>query len=185
MQTFPTPEILADWLQAHAIETAAWGRGNAKSVTDLWREVQQAESALYTEPPLRRVRVVEVIVRQGTLMLLEAAQHLATGQVRRRDQPPSEKMHPHETPLMAAQRCLAEELGITDSATVRFAEQQVTTRTTEQESISYPGLVTEFTFYRLEAWVTGLPSGEFTTPNAAYSHGDPVIFHRWRWVDAN
>lgn len=181
MQTFENPQLLAQWLQSQQIDLTLWGQGNAKSVEDLWREVQNAESALYAEAPLRRVRVVELLVQDGDRQLIEDAQILVSGQVRRRNQPPSEKMLPGEDPFATARRCLLEELGIDDAAAVHIPTQQVRERQLLLESASYPGLVTQFTFYRVVAQVQQLPATDFTTTNAAHTHGDPVLAHRWRW----
>ena len=181
MQTFENPQQLALWLQRHQIDLAQWGQGAAKSVVDLWREVQNAESALYAEAPLRRVRVVELVVQQGDRQLIEAAQELVSGQTRRRNHPPSEKMLPDEEPLAAARRCLVEELGVDGTTDVNFPPQQVRERQELVESISYPGLITQFTFYQVVAQVKNLPLNEFTTTNSAHAHGDPVIAHHWCW----
>ena len=181
MLTFPTPGALAAWLQTHHIDTTTWGQGAAKTIDDLWRETQQAESALYPEAPLRRVQVVELFIEMAGRQLIEAEQRLVSGQVRRRNQPPSEKMLPGEDPIATARRCLAEELEITDVAHIYFPPQQVRERQLLVESVSYPGLVTQFTFYRVTVQVHQLPDTDFTTINAAYSHGDPVISHLWRW----
>ena len=181
MQTFETPQQLALWLQQHQINLAQWGQGAAKSVVDLWREVQNAESTLYAEAPLRRVRVVELVVQDGARQLIEAAQTLATGQVRHRNQPPSEKMLPDEEPFGTARRCLLEELGVDGAADVSFPPQQVRERQELVESTSYPGLITQFTFYQVVAQVQHLPPTDFTTTNRAHDHGDPVVAHHWHW----
>lgn len=181
MQTFENPQQLALWLQHHQINLTQWGQGAAKSVDDLWREVQNAESTLAAEVPLRRVRVVELVVQDGERQLIEAAQTFATGQVRRRNQPPSEKMLPDEEPLGTARRCLVEELGVDGAADVSFPPQQVRERQAVVESTSYPGLLTLFTFYQVVAHVKHLPPTDFTTINRAHAHGDPVTAHHWHW----
>ncbi len=181
MLTFPTPAALAAWLQAQQIDTTTWGQGAAKRVEDLWRETQQAESALYPDAPLRRVQVVELLIEAEGRQLIEAEQLLTSGQVRRRNQPPSEKMLPGEDPFATARRCLAEELAVTDDRHIHFPPQQVRERQLLVESASYPGLVTQFTFYRVAVQVQSLPDAPFTTNNAAHHHGDPVVAHRWQW----
>lgn len=181
MRIFETPQALADWLHTHQINTAYWGQGAAKSVTDLWQEIQHAESVLYDEPPLRRVRVVELRVLDGDRQLIEMAQTLVTGQVRRRNRPPSEKMHPAEDPLTAARRCLVEELGVDPTAIAIASTQAIRERQETVESASYPGLATQFTFYQVTAHVPHLPTTDFTTHNAAHTHGDPIVSHQWHW----
>ncbi|MBX3014213.1 MAG: hypothetical protein KF832_22010 [Caldilineaceae bacterium] len=181
MPTFADPQALAAWLEARQINTDAWGQDNAKSVVDLWHEIQQAESTLHDEAPLRRVQVVELDVRAENRQLIEAAQLFASGQVRHRNHPPSEKMLPGEDPFATARRCLAEELGIAEAARIHFPPQTVEPRVTIVDSTSYPGLLTQFTFYTVCVHVANLPTTEFTTPNAAHAHGDPVVAHRWQW----
>ncbi len=182
MRIFETPHALASWLQAQGINTASWGQGAAKSVADLWQEVQHAESTFYDEAPLHRVRVVELLVLDDSnRQLIEAAQTLVTGQVRHRNRPPSEKMHPTEDPFTAARRCLIEELGVEVSAIRIEPTQSIGERQEYIESASYPGLATEFTFYRVTAQVHHLPTTAFTTRNAAHAHGDPVVAHEWHW----
>jgi hypothetical protein len=183
MLTFTDPTQLETWLRGHGIDTRLWGRGAAKSVGDLWTEITQGESQLVDEPPLRRVQVVELHIRRDGLLLVEAAQELASGEVRRRNQPPAEKLKPGEAPGDAARRCLNEELGVAREEQIQFAAAPVETRQVTKLSPSFPGLVTAFTIHRVMVAVSGLPAGEFSTANAAYQNGDPVVRHFWRWVD--
>ncbi len=173
---------LIDWLKTHGIDTNRWGQGDAKSVADLWQELQYGESTLQADPPLRRVQVVEVHVTNDERHLIERAQHFADGRVRSRNRPPSEKMHPAETALEAAQRCLIEELALSPTA-ISFPPQQIPVRTVRDKSDSYPNLTSEYTFYTVFAQVDGLPTTSFTTPNAAHGDGDPIIAHQWEWVE--
>ncbi|MEZ4618235.1 MAG: hypothetical protein R2867_22350 [Caldilineaceae bacterium] len=177
----PTPQQLTAWLVAQQIDTTAWGQANAKSVDDLWQELCHGECSLQENPPLRLVRVVEVIVTQGEQILIEAEQLFADGRIRARNRPPSEKMKPTEDPLTAAQRCLQEELAVAPVA-ICFPPQEIPARIVRDESGSYPNLISEYTFYTVHAQIAGLPATTFTTPNAAYADGDPIVAHRWMWV---
>jgi len=172
---------LTTWLHTHQIDTTAWGQGAAKQVDDLWHELMAGESTLQADPPLRCVRVVEVLVEQAGRRLVEAAQQLADGRVRVRNRPPSEKLKPGEAPFAAAVRCLVEELTV-DPATITAANTPITERTVLDESGSYPGLQTAYTFYQVHLVVAGLPLTAFTTANAAHGPGDPVVAHQWAWV---
>ena len=178
-----TPAALQAWLETQGVDTTHWGQADAKTIADLWSELQHGESTLYADPPLRRVKVVEVTVRQGTQLLIEREQHLADGRVRLRNRPPSEKMHPGEEPMDAARRCLIEELALSGTA-ITFPPQEITARTVRDESGSYPNLVSEYLFYSIAACVEGLPTSTFTIPNAAHADGDPVVAHLWAWVQA-
>jgi len=174
---------LQAWLQTQSIDTTNWDHADAKSVADLLTELQHGESTLHSDPPLRRVRVVEVLIRNANKILIEQEQHFADGRVRLRNRPPSEKMHPDETPLAAAQRCLSEELALSADA-ITFPPQQIPVRTVCDESGSYPNLTSEYCFYTVVATVQGLPTDAFMTTNAAHLAGDPVVAHSWSWRDA-
>lgn len=179
--TVSTATALTHWLHTHQIDTTTWGQGAAKQVTDLWQELVAGESTLQADPPLRCVEVVEVLVEREGQRLIETAQHFADGRIRERGRPPSEKLKPGETPLAAAQRCLVEELAI-DSARITVASQAITQRISLDDSGSYPGLKTQYTFYRVHLQVDGLPQTTFTTINTAHDHGDPVTAHQWAWL---
>ena len=174
---------LAHWLHTHQIDTTSWGQDAAKEVADLWQELVDGESTLQADPPLRCVAVVEVLVEREGQRLVEMAQQFADGRVRVRNRPPSEKLKPGEAPLTAAQRCLVEELAIEHSR-ITVARQEITQRVTLDESGSYPGLTTRYTFYRVYLKVAGLPTAPFTTINAAHGDGDPVVAHQWAWQPA-
>lgn len=182
--THPTPQHLAAWLHARHIDTTMWGCGGAKSVTDLWHELQHGESTLTDDPPLRCLQVVEVIIRRDYHLLVETEQHFADGRIRLRNRPPSEKMQPSESPETAACRCIQEELAIAPEM-ITFPEQTIASRIEHDESASYPNLPSEYIFHRVEVQVTDLPNTPFLTPNAAHSDGDPIIAHRWAWVPAS
>ncbi len=174
---------LTHWLHIHQIDTRGWGQGAAKQVADLWQELVAGESTLQADPPLRCVAVVEVLVEREGQQLVETAQHFADGRVRTRNRPPSEKLKPGEAPLAAAQRCLVEELAIEHNR-ITVAQQEITQRVTLDESGSYPGLTTRYTFYRVYLQVADLPTTPFTTTNTAHGHGDPVVAHQWAWQPA-
>ncbi len=168
---------LRSWLDAHGIDRAHWGQGHAKSIEDLWIELQEGESALQDEPPMRLTRLVQVLIRSEGRTLVEARQTLRDERERPRCMPPSEKLKLDEDPLAAACRCLREELGV-EPAEVRLLGQA--TREA-RESISYPGLQTRYTIYSAEARVNGLPERPFSTLEMS-SSVDLVRNHHWIWV---
>ncbi len=178
--TFTTAERLAAWLHSQGLDLNAWGQGGAKTVADLWHELQRGESTLQQRPLERQVRVVEVQIIRNQQILVEAEQYFDDGRVRVRNRPPSEKMHPDETPLLAAERCLQEELALAPSA-ISFPPHTIQRRTIHAPSDSYPTLMSRYTFYTLQAVVADLPDHSFTTPNRAHGTGDPIVAHSWRW----
>lgn len=177
---FSTVEELRQWLQSREIDLSAWGRGEAKSVADLWREVVQGESELRDDPLQRRVDVVRVIVRRGGAILIEDQQEFRGGRQRRRGRPPSEKMKPGESYEETALRCLEEELGVAREA-VKILPNSYRRKTWEGYSASYPGLCTQYTFHILRAEVEGLPQDGFSTWEKDPGPGEPVARHHWIW----
>lgn len=179
MPDFTTITELNIWLTSKGVDTSGWGLGAAKSVENLWAEIVAGETELQDEPPLRQVRIVQVLVQQADKILVEVGQEFGDGQQRLRGFPPSEKAKPQESPQAAAFRCLQEELQVAPERVelVRVWEPEQIC----QESPSYPGLATCYLTYRVEVKVTGLPEGEFWTRESTHADGDPVTNHHWRW----
>lgn len=171
---------LAAWLARHGIDTASWGQAPAKSVGDLWREIQAGETTLQDNPPRRLVTVVQVLVRRGDLVLLELEQELRGGQIRRRHRPPSEKLKPNEDVLPAALRCLLEEVGLPAEQVERL-RVAAAPAVTETDSPSYPGLMTRYRLVTVETEAAGLPESDFWRDNRLAGASDPVVRHRWGW----
>ncbi|NJN54935.1 MAG: NUDIX hydrolase [Anaerolineae bacterium] len=113
---------LKEWLQVGGVDTAVWGQHGNKTAADLWGELQQGDCLLQGMPPMRIVRVVQVIIQQEGKVLMEGAQEWADGRVRNRNFLPSEKMKPGEPPAAAALRCLWEELGIAAPQVIILSE---------------------------------------------------------------
>lgn len=177
---FPTIHALEAWLKKHGINYTAWGKNSSKSLRNLWQELDAGEVQLKEAPPLRVVQVVQIIIRRGDAILVEAEQEFVNGQRRFRNQPPSEKVKPDETIEQAACRCLLEELGIPPEAiTLNLASHRQ--HQTNTNSISYPGLPSQYNFHVLEAAVSGLPEGDFWRDNQTGGLVDPVKRHRWVW----
>ena len=171
---------LEDWLRSNGIPYESWGVGAVKSVQNLWDEITSGEATLSEDPPLRRVSVVSVRVVVDGRQLTEVGQLMATGAMRKRDSPPTEKMKPGETVTAAALRCLAEELGVRDTDVV-IDPRSLSVAVEKVASPSYPGLPSEYRLHSVDAQVSGLPETHFTTQEAS-GDGDPVIStHYWEW----
>jgi hypothetical protein len=178
--TFATKEELERWLLSKAIDLSTWGQGAAKNIADLWAEVKKGESILRDESPLRHVQAVRVVVRREHKVLIEAYQGFTSGRRRARGRPPSEKMHPDESYIEAALRCLHEELGVT-SERVHLRHDTYRRKVSEGLPDSYPGLCTRYTFHIVDANVRGLPRHDFHTQEQSTGPGEPIGIHYWEW----
>ncbi len=179
MHTFQNSSELACWLRDRGVDLSCWGVGEAKTVEDLLGEIHAGEASLSSEGALRQIRAVSVIVCRGDVCLVEAEQELRPGEWRVRNRYPSEKIMPGETPAQAARRCLREELHVAaEDIVVRAVsgpESQV------GQSLSYPGLCTEYLVYTVRVNATGIPDGEFTTSESPMVSGRQPRTHRWVW----
>ena len=180
MPTITSCLQLQHFLTTHNIDTSHWGTQNFKTITDLFHELQNGDIQLQSDPPLRVVRVVRVIVRQNDHILVEQEQLFRDGRTRVRNQPPSEKLQRDESPRDGARRCLVEELQVTPQQIeilngAPLIQEQIT------DSHSYPGLQSHYILYTLQARVTGLPTDAFSTRNSATESGDPVVETHWHW----
>lgn len=177
LRHFNHPDELHAWLDAAGVDAAAWGQGEAKSLSDLWGEYVAGETSFQDDPPARRLAVAQVIIRRGPAVLLELGQEFADGRRRMRLLPPSEKLKRGETPQAAAWRCLGEELGLAEEDVALVEESRTVEGTADAPS--YPGLLTHYTFHVFEATAPSLPDEDFSRTNAAPD--DPIRRHLWGW----
>ena len=175
-----TIDELREWLTAVHIPIHTWGKDGAKTVEALWQEVAAGETVLQSAPPQRRVQLVEVVIRRGELVLVEAAQELADGQMRQRGILPAEKMKAGEDVETAVLRGLQEELGVAHEAVTTLTDTYKKIETLKA-SPSYPGLPTHYTVHQFAVQITGLPDGDFWVDNESHEQGDPVKRHHWSW----
>jgi ADP-ribose pyrophosphatase YjhB (NUDIX family) len=168
------------WLRSRGIDIASWGTTGAKTAANLWHEYERGEITFRDDPPIRVVRVVQIILRRDKYVLFEITQEFSDGRVRQRYQPPSEKIIAGESQFAAAERCLREELGL-DPRQIQLLGSTAESQGNLAESPSYPGLSTHYTVYSIEATVEGLPETDFWRENEAADEGDPVKRHLWGW----
>ncbi|KAM1070423.1 hypothetical protein ACFX13_002265 [Malus domestica] len=198
---FPTPQSLSEWLKPRLLSDslASWGvKPGTKNVHNLWLELSEGESSLAdSSPPVRTVQVVTVrIIDNKSRVLVESHQELSDGSVRSRGRPLSEKMKPGEDHESAANRAVLEELGAIlnseSSGIVKIVPGSYEKRVEERHSMSYPGLPACYVLHSVDAWVEGLPDGEFCTGEEhEYSDGGAMSIaheavyvkkHFWKWV---
>ncbi|KAE8721659.1 hypothetical protein F3Y22_tig00015426pilonHSYRG00075 [Hibiscus syriacus] len=170
---FPTPRALSDWLKPRlpSESLTSWGvKPGTKNVHNLWLELSEGEiSLLDSSPPLRTVNVVTVrILGKDNLVLVESRQELSD-----------------------------EELGsvVVDSGAVRIAPGSYRKKLEERNSVSYPGLPARYVLHSVDAWVEGLPEGDFVTEEKEeYEDFDgakglekalSVRKHYWKWVSSD
>ncbi|MFF7446893.1 MULTISPECIES: hypothetical protein [unclassified Streptomyces] len=168
---------LREWLERNGVPHTSWGTDGTKTVRQLYAEIEAGETTLEDDPPLRRVDVVTLRVRQGGRELVETSQLMSDGTVRRRNRPPAEKIVRDEDAAAAALRCVAEELGVEGPGVVlgRVSRPRDPDR---QPSPSYPGLPSAYVFHEAEVQVPGLPASGFWTRE----RGDGSVFaHLWEW----
>ena len=181
MNQFDNVNALEVWLNEQGINTAVWGEQGTKSVQNLWEELVNGDSRVQLDPPLRQVHVTEVFIQQTGHILIELEQEFGNGERRSRGRVPSEKMRVDELCETAALRCLEEELEVSEEAvTFLFPAYERAKQLTD--SPSYPGLQTQYVFYRIAVDVKGLPTKDFWRNNQAFGHGDPVKRHHWGWI---
>ncbi len=171
---------IVGWLMGSGIDTAVWGTGANKSIANLWDEYAAGEISFETNPSMRIVQVVEVLIHQNGATLLELEQVLTNGSRRYRKLPPSEKVKGNEPINRAAVRCLEEELGIGRDQ-INILAEGIETKKVNKESPSYPGLPTQYIVHTIKAHVSGLPIEDFWRENEATFEGDPVSRHLWGW----
>jgi hypothetical protein len=179
MKTFENQEELEQFLISKGIDTSLWGKGDAKSVSDLWNEIISGDSSIQAKPFMRIVNAVKIIIRKDKKVLTEFQQELQDGRKRSRNMLPSEKKHIAENYRAAVKRAIYEEFGINEDD----IESIIPTGETKQEireSISYPGLLTRYRYYFYEARINNLPGSEFWTIEKREAHS-PIKRHLWKW----
>lgn len=158
-------ENLKSTLIRFNIPVENWGKGKAKSIEHLQKEIDNKETTLdiINDELIRTVYVVAVAVEYNNKRLIEDKQEFNDGRVRRRGtRRCGEKCIVGESPEESAVRCIQEEIGIKDVTINDFTNKEV--EKLERMSMSYPGLksiyyATLFTynmpekFYKPEGYV--------------------------------
>jgi hypothetical protein len=169
---------LLELLCAYDVPTDRWGQAGAKSVFQLFEEIQAGESELHVtaDGRLQRVvNVVNVVVEHAGLRLVEEEMQIKGGPVRRRQFPwVAEKMLSGERPADTARRALREELGIDDD---RIEFQSVLLRRTPASSGAYPGLSCLFVIRQMRC---ELPAEHFRREGYVERDAEKEVLFGWR-----
>lgn len=155
-------DALSDMLVRYGVPIERWGKGEAKTVEELYLELTARECQIAEERGSMLTRTVgaagvNVFYRhagRGLLRLRESEQRFKDGRVRRRQLHASlnEKLGGSEDPLAAAERALAEEIGVHSPAALFTRGTKVLPA---ESSRSYPGLVTTCTMHFFDATIRG------------------------------
>lgn len=178
-------EDLAVWLAIHGMDVTTFGEGVAKSVAELLDEIQNGESTLQVVDgrPLRIVRVLNLLVCNSKgEVLVEEKQVRPDGTVRQRGLPLSEKLMAEESWRRAVDRAVAEELGsmLPNKPKVTIREDTYQEVVEVSESVSYPGLLTQYQCHQVEVVVEGLPETCSFMTREAKPSGFLELYWSWR-----
>ncbi|XP_074293722.1 uncharacterized protein LOC141620862, partial [Silene latifolia] len=198
--SFPTPQSLCDWLKPRlpSDSFSTWGISpGTKNIHNLWLELSDGETSLIDAiPPIRNLEVVCVRVRRigdSNLILIESHQELSDGSIRKRGRPLSEKLKSGEDVESGAKRAITEELGLAIDDGVKIVMDSYERKVDERVSLSYPGLPACYVLHYVDAFVEGLPEGEFSTEEGeeygvecddqgVATEAVKVVRHFWKWV---
>ena len=145
--------VLRKTLLSQGIDLSLWGKSPAKTIEDLFAEIEQGEASLSEEEGklMRSVQVANLSVFHKTkdgesFRLEETAEEFPNGTIKKRNRivgtSLSETMRKGEDFEIAAKRGLAEELGITSAYPIEHLSGDTEVKT----SPSYPGLKTKYAF---------------------------------------
>jgi 8-oxo-dGTP pyrophosphatase MutT (NUDIX family) len=150
---------LRNYLTGHNIQVDNWGKGSAKTLEHLLKEINEGETVLVEKGDelLREIKVASITVlyeKDGeTYVLSEKEQVFSGGRKRERTKPKgslSEKFKSNEEPNAAAKRAIQEELGIVGDINLTYDGEAVEIG----ESQSFPGLKTSYNLHRYTAKLT-------------------------------
>ena len=179
-----TIETLATKLKDNGIDISKWNQGNAKTVEDLFKEIEEGETELTKDVRGKLLRKVlgvgaEVYYTDGekTFILKEQKQVFDDGRERVRNLGRSinGKMRFGENSRDAIIREVEEELGIANNYPMEELETIIDTN----DSQSYPGLLSN---YIVEVFKINLTRNQFKPEGYIEKGANPTTYFVWEEV---
>ena len=152
-----------------------------KGSKDLWKEIQNGECELVIEGDklIRKVTVVNIIVRCGDQQLYETKQVKKDGSVRERNLPYlAEKLSPSETLKEGILRALKEELSL-ENIPPESGIKSIYKVDSEAPPSSYAGLESQYTVYQA---VYQLPEELYNPKGYMEQQSKKTVYFEWRSV---
>lgn len=182
----PAIQALKQQLAGAGIDVSAWGKGEAKTLEHLLREVESGETTLVTDEHgglLRKVvvggaDVYHVSFDGKKYRLKEEKQVFKDGRERRRSlgHAVSEKMKPDENPYEAMIRGIREELGIEGELTLI----EIGVDEPIPQTPSYPGLQSQYIRHKFEVL---LDESQFRPEGYIEEQQDKSTYFVWELVN--
>jgi hypothetical protein len=172
-------------LESRGVSTAEWGKGKAKTLGHLLKEIEAGETVLETKTYgqlLRRTAflAIEVLYKDDAgakrYKLIEERQVFTDGRERRRENwwSVAEKLKAGEVDILeATRRALKEELGVDGEFR---SWSQIETRVEKTDSPSYPGLKAQFTTFHL---IISLNDCQFKPEGYIEVQKDKTTYFTW------
>ena len=180
-----SPEALLEILVKAGLPLNEYGKGAAKTVHDLFNEVREGESVMSVNDRHEISRHVNVLwldvfchLADGrTFVLKEDRQEFKDERMKRRplDSSLGEKIKPGESPEVAAERALNEELGVSEYIGMYALE-------TTQDSFvpdTFPGLKSDYTMHK---YVAVLPEEVFVPEGYVEYQETKTNYYVWEEV---
>lgn len=152
-------EDLFQYLTDNNVDVTKWGEGTARSVAEFSEELVKGESALLRQDSGRIVRVVDIVVLKlvkthadGSTLVLREVEEKVSSKASTLDRLPATKRRADEHPFAAARRMISKHLHM-DNNTVTLDPDDVKVSQEEQESTSYPGLLSIYRKRYMQAMV--------------------------------
>lgn len=153
-------EDLENILKEYNLDTSLYGKGNAKTLDHLFKEIKSHECILVkSNNSLEKIGSVSNAYitykdkNNNKYILKEDHQTFISGRERDRknytDFSIAEKIKPNEKPIEAIRRGLKEELGVINGYII---DKEVTNKTVKHSSYSYPGLYSEWNIYSFKIY---------------------------------